>query len=58
VKKRHKDIRVTEFSNGKPSQTCCLHSLQLLEMGHCNCVTIRCNSVYLNLQYFFHLRKS
>lgn len=53
VKKRHKDIRVAELSNGKSSQTCCLHPLNFLEMGHCNCVVIRRNSVYLNLGYIF-----
>lgn len=51
-KKRHKDIRAAELSNGKSSQTCCLHALYSLEMGCCNCLLIRPNCVYLNLQWF------
>lgn len=51
-KKRHKDIRAAELSNGKSSQTCCLHTLYSLEMGCCNCLVIRPNCVYLNLQWF------
>lgn len=51
VKKRHKDIRVAELSNGKSSQTCCLHPFRLLEMEHCNWIVIKNNSVYLNLRF-------